>query len=51
MAHDKNSTWNRQIWDPQKMVPYKNGTPCETMPKGYPVYHKDWAEWFLKGSS
>ena len=22
---------------PKKMVPYKNGTSCEKMPKGYPI--------------
>ena len=35
MAHEKYSAWNRQIWHPQKMVPYKNGTSCEKMSRGY----------------
>ena len=26
---------NRQIRHPQKMVPYKNGTACEKIPKGH----------------
>ena len=29
MAHDKYSSSNRQIWQTQKMAPYKNGTPCD----------------------
>ena len=35
MSHGKYSAWNRQIWHTQKMVSYKNDTPCEKMPKGY----------------
>ena len=35
MTHDKYSTWNKQIWHPQKTVPYKNSTPREKMPKSY----------------
>ena len=31
----KYSTWNRQIWHPQNMVPYKNSTSCEKMLKSY----------------
>ena len=31
MAYGKYSTWNRKISHPQKMVPYKNGTPCKKM--------------------
>ena len=34
MARDKYSTWNRQTWHSQKMVPYKNDTPCEKISKG-----------------
>ena len=29
----KYTNMNKQIRHPQKMVPYKNGTPCEKMPK------------------
>ena len=42
MAHDKYSTWNRQIWHLQNMAPYKNGTPCEKMPKGYICQGLSW---------
>ena len=35
MAHDKYSTWNRQIWHAQKIVLYKNSTACQKMSKGY----------------
>ena len=53
MAHDKYSTWNRQIWHPQNMVPYKNGTTCKKKKKKCLnlIFAKDWAEWFLKGNS
>ena len=37
MAHDKYSTWNRQIWHPQKMLPWKISTRSKKMPKGYPI--------------
>ena len=50
MAHRKNSTQNRQIWQPQKVVPYKNATTYQKMPK-VTLFAKDWAEWFLKGNS
>ena len=40
MVPYKNSTWRilhliRLIRHPEKMVPCKNGTPCEKIPKGY----------------
>ena len=49
MAYNKYSTWNKQIWHPQKMVPYKNGTPCKKWPKV--ICQELRAEWFLKGNS
>ena len=44
MEHDKYSTWNKKIWHPQKIMLYKNSTPCKKVPKRC----LDWAEWFLK---
>ena len=51
MAHDKNSPWNRQMWHPQKMVPYKNDTSSQKMPKGYAICQGLSWVWFLKGNS
>ena len=48
MAHEKHSTWNRQIWHPRKMMPYKNRTSCEKNTQR--LLAKGWVEWSLKGN-
>ena len=48
MAHDKKSTWNRQIWHLQKWCLTKMAHLVKKCPK-VTLFAKDWAEWFLKG--
>ena len=48
MAHDKYSTWNRQIWHLQIMVLYKNGTPYKKLPEGYICQGLSWVTFKTK---
>ena len=46
LAHDKNSTWNNQIWHPQKWCLTKIAHFAKKCPK-VTLFVKDWAEWLI----